>query len=131
MGVREEATKLHESGFNCAQSVLGSCNKNFNLDEKSALALSAGFGGGLRCGEICGAVSGGVMALGLAYPFNDAKDLTAKDKIAALAKAYTSAFQEKYGCLRCEELKGDKSKCPAYIEYAAELAETMITKERD
>lgn len=130
MGVKEEATKQHLSGFNCAQSVLTSCRDYTGLDDQTALAVSAGFGGGLRCNEVCGAVSGGVMAVGLANPFVDAKDLEAKEKIAALTKAFCTAFQEQFGCLRCEQLKGDKSHCPAYIEFAAELAESMIQKER-
>ena len=70
MEIREEATKLHESGFNCAQSVLCACGKYTGLDDKTALALSAGFGGGARCGEICGALSGAIMVLGLTNPYN-------------------------------------------------------------
>ena len=93
------------------------------------MAVSAGFGGGLRCGEVCGAISGGVMALGLANPFVDTKDLEAKDRIAVLANTYATAFRERFGCLRCEELKGDKSNCNSYIAYAAQLAESMIKDE--
>ena len=129
MGVKEEATRLHVCGYNCAQSVLTSCREYTGLDDQTALAVSAGLGGGCRCDEICGAVSGGVMALGLSNPFTDAKDLDAKERIATLAKSFTAAFRERFGCLRCAELKGDKSNCHAYIEFAAGLAESMITKD--
>ena len=126
MGVQERATELHLSGFNCAQSVLCSCAPYTGMDDRDALAVSAGFGGGLRCGEVCGAVSGGVMALSLCCPFTESRDQAAKDKIAALAVAYTGAFREHFGTLRCEVLKGDKSRCGEYINFAAQLAETMI-----
>ena len=128
MSAAEEATRLHESGYNCAQSVLGGCEAYTGLDAKTARAISAGFGGGVRCDEICGAVCGGVMALGLCFPFTDAKDTAAKDRIAALAKTFTAAFREQFGALRCQELKGDKKNCPAYIAFAAWTAESMISK---
>ena len=51
MDVKKLATEYHEKGFNCAQSVLCACGAYTGLDEKTALAVSGGFGGGLRCGE--------------------------------------------------------------------------------
>ena len=64
MDVKKEATRIHESGHNCAQSVFCSCREYTGIDDKTALAISGGFGGGVRCGEICGALSGAVMAIG-------------------------------------------------------------------
>lgn len=126
MGIREEATKLHESGFNCAQSVLCACGKYTGLDDKTALALSAGFGGGARCGEICGALSGAIMVLGLTNPYNDNSDADAKDKIAKLTRECTGCFRNEFGCVRCVNLKASGKSCAELIEYAAELAENMI-----
>ncbi len=131
IGAIEKANALHERGFNCAQSVLASCSDYTGLDEEGALGVSCGFGGGMRCGEICGAVSGGVMALGLAYPFRQEGDIPAKERINALVEEYTEAFRIRFGHLRCQELAGDKSVCPRYIAYAAELAETMIQNNQE
>ena len=128
MDIKELAIKYHDSGFNCAQAVLCACAEYTGLDEKTALAVSAGFGGGLRSGEVCGAISGAVMALGLAKPFTDSSDIAAKDKIAALAKECVAEGKEKFGCVRCSELKGDKSNCPFYIGEMASIAEEMIKK---
>ena len=126
MDIKELANNYHIAGYNCAQSVLCACAEYTGLDEKTALAVSAGFGGGLRSEEICGAISGAVMALGMAFPFNDSNNAEAKDKIAALAKECVAAGKEKFGGLHCRELKGDKSKCPYYIGEMAALAEEMI-----
>lgn len=126
MAIRDEATKLHESGFNCAQSVLCACGKYTGLDDKTALAVSGGFGGGVRCGEICGAISGAVMAIGLTHPFVRGTDKDAKNKIAELTKQCTADFREKYGCVRCIELKAAKVSCAELIEHGAELAESII-----
>ena len=84
MSVRDDALRLHSSGYNCAQSVLAALGSYTGLDEKTALAVSGGFGGGVRCGEICGAASGAVMALGLAFPYADGEDSEAKARIAKL-----------------------------------------------
>ncbi|HOG12571.1 MAG: C-GCAxxG-C-C family protein [Smithellaceae bacterium] len=55
-------------GYNCAQSVLFSFCEELGLDADTALKISCGFGGGMgRKGEVCGAVTGGVMVLGLKY----------------------------------------------------------------
>ena len=127
MDIKELAVKYHNSGFNCAQSVLCACGEYTKLDEKTALAVSAGFGGGLRSGEVCGAICGAVMALGLAHPFTDSTDTAAKDKIAVLAKGCVAAGKEKFGCISCSDLKGDKSNCLYYISEMAAIAEEMIT----
>lgn len=127
MGVREDSKALHDSGFNCAQSVLCACGKYTGLDDNTALAISAGFGGGVRCGEICGAISGCVMAVGMAYPFADCKDSEAKARIAELTKLCTGAFKEKFGCVRCVELKEAGISCDELIQYGAEIAEQIIT----
>ena len=100
MSVKDKALEYHLNGYNCAQSVLAACRDYYDIDEKTALAISAGFGGGVRSGEICGAISGAVMAAGLACPFNDSQDTEAKNKIAAIASKSVDIVRDKYGCVR-------------------------------
>lgn len=126
MEAKEKATEYHKCGFNCAQSVLCACGEYTGLDDCTALAVSGGFGGGVRCGEICGSITGAVMALGLAAPYNNASDEKAKVRIASLTKDCVKAFQEKYDCIRCRELKQAGVSCDELIEFGAELAESMI-----
>ena len=125
MDIREKAEKLHKSGFNCAQSVLGASSEYIGLDENTALAVSAGFGGGVRSGEICGAISGAVMAIGMAQQ-KDPADPETKAKTAAQTKELVKAFREKFGCVRCFELKQADVSCAELIEYASQLAEEII-----
>ena len=49
----EKALKLFDDGFNCSQSVIGAFCSKFGLDEELAMKLTCGFGGGMRCGEVC------------------------------------------------------------------------------
>ena len=126
MGIGEEAVLLHGEGYNCAQCVLCSCGKYTGIDRDTALAVAAGFGGGVRCGEICGAISGAVMALGLANPYTDGADREAMMKTASLTKACSAAFREKYGVVRCLDLKRAGISCDELIALGAETAEKLI-----
>ena len=110
MALSEEAVKLHAQGFNCAQGVLLMSGKYTGLEEDTAKKIAAGFGGGLRSGEICGAISGAVMALGLLE-----ED---KKSIAVLARNCVDAFREQFGCVRCAELKPAVS-CDELISFGA------------
>ncbi len=129
--IKEKALEYHMAGFNCAQSVLAACKEYTGLDDSAALAISAGFGGGLRSGEICGAISGAVMALGLACPFNEADNAEAKVKIAELAKSCVSSCKEEYDYIRCLDLKRNGISCNELIGKMAEIAEDMIIKAKE
>ena len=121
MGIREEAVRLHGEGFNCAQCVLCACGKYTGMDRDSSLAVACGFGGGVRCGEICGAISGAVMAIG-------ASNKDAPSRVAPLAKRCTNAFREKYGFVRCLDLKRAGVSCDELIAFGAETAEKLINE---
>lgn len=127
MNIGQKALEYHQNGFNCAQSVFAACCEYTGMDEKTALAVSAGFGGGARSGELCGAITGAVMAEGLVFPFVDGQDVEAKDKIAAIAKQCVGLAREKYGFVRCADLKGNIN-CNEIIAFMAETAEQIIEK---
>lgn len=122
MSYGPEAVRLHGEGFNCAQCVLKSCAADTGFDDALATAVAEGFGGGLRSGEICGAASGGVMALGLAA----AKLGIDRKAVAGAAKEYCGEFKEKFGAIRCLDLKKSKDFCNVLIEFGADLAEKSI-----
>ena len=130
MGAKEKAAALHESGFNCAQSVLGALGVYTGLDEKTALSIAGGFGGGVSCGEICGAAAGAVMALGLLNPYDNAEDAKARARIRKLSADFNRRFRENFGCIRCIDLKRNGKPCPELIAFAAELAESMILENK-
>jgi C_GCAxxG_C_C family probable redox protein len=92
-------------GYNCAQSVLFSFCDNLGLDMDNALALSCGFGGGMgRMGEVCGAVSGGIMALGLKFGRREKDERAQTDIAYAKIREFMSRFSAKHGSCLCREL---------------------------
>lgn len=139
------ALQYHARGFNCAQSVLASFSDVTGLPEQASLAVSGGMGGGVggTRKELCGAVSGGVMALSLLYPHTAVRDKEAKQRIYDLTAEYQRRFQETFDHLRCgdlltanypitEKMKAasamgyDAPACNVLIVTAVELAEQML-----
>ena len=129
MGIGENAAALHGEGYNCAQCVLCACGSYTELERDKALAVSCGFGGGVRSGEICGAISGAVMAIGLSVPGADS-EREAMMKVASMTKKLTAAFRERYGAVRCFNLKQAGVSCDELIAFGAESAEKIIKEER-
>ena len=121
MSISEKSVELHGEGFNCAQSVLISCGDYTGLDKDTAAALSAGFGGGVRAGEVCGSISGAAMVVGKVLT-----DSGKSSEIAAVTKELVKAFRENYGSARCFNLKKSGHSCDELIAFAAEYADKII-----
>ena len=51
--------------FNCCQSVLVAFAEEMGLTEEQAYDLGANFGSGMRCGSVCGTLTGALMVLGM------------------------------------------------------------------
>ena len=62
----EKAVKSFLEDYNCAQSVLLTMFEYWNGENELIPKIATAFGGGIgRCGSVCGALTGGVMALGI------------------------------------------------------------------
>ncbi|MGC8896255.1 MAG: C-GCAxxG-C-C family protein [Candidatus Bathyarchaeia archaeon] len=68
----EKAVKSFLEDYNCAQSVLLTMFEYWNGENELIPKIATAFGGGIgRCGSVCGALTGGVMALGIKYGTNE------------------------------------------------------------
>ena len=92
--------------LNCAQSVLVSYAKELNLNEMTALRISAGFGGGMAMAETCGAVTGAYMVLGMKAQGEgkNIQEIKAETKVAV--KKFNELFIARHGSLKCKKLLG-------------------------
>lgn len=61
----KECRRIGEPTYNCAQSVACAFAEDALVTEELVKKVSANFGGGMRMASICGAFSGGLIALGL------------------------------------------------------------------
>ncbi len=100
----ETAVSVFGKSFNCSQSVFSAFAAQFGLAGRTALKLASPFGGGVaRRGEICGAVTGGLLVLGLA---RGADTPAGKEDIYRLSQEFMRRFENNHGTLLCRELLG-------------------------
>ena len=100
----ELAHAYHKKGYNCCQSVLAAFSDLTGLSEKDSLAIGGGFGSGAGTGELCGAVSGAIMAIGLMTPVDPEDPVASKKRTVGIAKELQKRFSQRFGALRCRDL---------------------------
>ena len=89
------------SGKNCSQAVFVAFATDLGLTEDMALAVSVGLGGGVgRMREVCGAISGASMVVGLKYPELDKGEVYEKVRMIA------DEFKKTNPSIVCKELLG-------------------------
>lgn len=75
--------------------------------------MASGFGGGIgHEGELCGALTGGVLAIGLHFGSDDPKDKDAKARAYERSAEYMRRFAMANGAKRCRELTGVNLRFP-------------------
>lgn len=120
----KKAEELFKQGYNCSQAVVGAWCEELGLDLETGLRLSSGFGAGMgRMREVCGAVTGAFMVLGLKYGNTDGKNAKAKGENYKLIQNFTARYKEVNGrnTIICRELLGlDGASEPTPSERNAE-----------
>lgn len=140
-----EAKELFEQGYNCAQSVFGAFAEECGIDRETAVKLASPFGGGIgRMREVCGAVSGMMMAAGLLCGYSDPKAFDEKKRTYGMVQELAGRFREENGSIVCRELLGlegkdtsatpskrtdgyyQKRPCSCLVECAANILESYL-----
>jgi len=131
MTIEERSTAYHARGCNCCQSVLCTLGEYTALPEATAIALGCGFGGGMLSGNVCGAVTGAMMALGAACTAG-ADPAAEKPKGARLCKELQKRFQAQFGSMLCAEIlqANGHAICDRCIAFAAGAAEELIRENK-
>ena len=105
MNHAEEAKRLFLAGYNCAQAVFCAFRDLTGMELDAAARLSSSFGGGMgRLREVCGTVSGALLALGVLRGYDDPKEPEQKKAHYALVQEFARRFQEKNETIICREL---------------------------
>ena len=123
MDYKQEAAMalFRQDKFNCAQAVFGALAEDVGIDKDTALKAAACFGGGMRCGEVCGAVTGALMALGIRFGSCTPNDSEGKQRGNSKAIGFIKAFKEQHGTLLCRELLGYNPGIPEDMQKINEL----------
>lgn len=148
MGIKgEKAKKLFEEGYNCCQSVVGAFCEDFGMDFNTTIKMVSPLGAGMgRMREVCGAVSGMFIVLGMKEGYNDPKAFDEKKEIYEKVQNLAKEFQNKNGSIICRELLGlniktdnptpskrtdeyyKKRPCGEIVKIAADILEKELSK---
>ncbi len=133
----DRAVELFKTGLCCSQAAFCALAEGQGIDMELAQKLSAGLGAGVgRMREVCGAVTGATLALGLKY---------GPDKAAVYphVQALCEHFKAECGSIVCRELLAGtgatqggspearteayykKRPCAELVELAVKLAEEV------
>ncbi|KPK22412.1 MAG: hypothetical protein AMK69_19875 [Nitrospira bacterium SG8_3] len=142
-----EADGYFKGEFNCCQAIVMTYGPQYGLPKDIGMKAGTGFAGGVaRHGEVCGAVTGAIMVLGLKFGMNDESDNDAKERTYELVGDFINKFKILNGSIRCRDLlqcnlstlegrQIAKEKdlfntlCPRFVSDAAQILEEMISAE--
>ena len=155
--------KIEKTAYNyervyhgCSQCVLKALQEHLPMGDGDAFKAASALAGGVaRMGETCGALSGGIMAIGLAYgrkKLEDTKISPQYAKAMELAVNLYQRFEKELGSAKCRDIQkslfgrsfdlknptereefikaGGYEKCSEVVKKAARLAAEVILKGR-
>lgn len=103
--IAEKAERLHNEGFNCAETVLKIATEQWGIKDAIIPKIATAFGGGIgRKGSACGALTGGVMAIGARFGRSVGSDTASRDRSYALGLDFAKWFEKEFGSLICYDL---------------------------
>lgn len=137
----ERSAKLFEQGFCCSESVLQALAESqgihSNLIPRIATGLCAGIA---RTGGICGAVSGGVLAISMVTGRSSPE--ASREENYRLVREFLNQCNAQFGSTNCEQLIGCRLdtpegqrffkehnlrvKCAGFAREAARLAARLL-----
>ena len=128
-------------GFSCSQAVFSAYASDLGIQDDIALKLASPFGGGVaRQGDVCGAVTGALMVLGMK---KGNATIEAKNENYKIPEEFVKRFEELHGTILCRDLLGHDlslpdelqsarekglftSACPVFVRNAAELVAQFL-----
>ena len=133
-----------EQDFLCSEAVLMALAKHQNVKSDLIPRIATGFGAGIgRAGEVCGALAGAIMGLGIRFGRSKVEEEESDERPHAFAQTMVNLFITRYGHTRCCDLIGLnlakeqdrqkyyaqelwKTKCRDFVQTTAGLAYDLL-----
>ncbi|MGN0383958.1 MAG: C-GCAxxG-C-C family protein [Eubacterium sp.] len=107
----EKAVELFMQGYNCSQAVFTAYSDIYGINKELSLKISSGLGGGVgRMREVCGAITGATMIIGLEYGCEDNSDPAKKGLVYKKVQEMAAIFKQNNSSLLCRDLIGEAAK---------------------
>lgn len=120
----KELRGITDVHYNCAQSVLIPFADAVGISPDTAYRVAADFGGGMKMGSVCGAVTGALMVLGLA----GIEDPSVLQKLYRRVKDKHEGYLDCQNLLRMNSEKGlpKKPHCDDMVYELTEITEEIL-----
>jgi C_GCAxxG_C_C family probable redox protein len=135
------------NSYNCSQSVFSVFAPDFGISKDLSLRLAGPLGAGIaRRQEMCGALTGALLALGLKYGKGENGTDEDKKRAYAVAQDFMKDFEAKFGSVVCLHLLDNNrmdteegaatiekedmfnTRCTKYVKYAVEKTEELLNR---
>ena len=113
-----KATQVFRDGCACSQAIVSVYGPPLGLTHERALRIAAGFAGGMRQGETCGAVTGALMVLGLRHCSADCGKPAGRAEVNERVIEFADRFKQRNGSTTCRELLGCDISTPEGMKHA-------------
>ena len=109
MEIEETACSNAKAYHGCSQWTLYALQEHLNLGNRAVFRASSALAGGVaESGEVCGALIGGLMAVGLAYGRSKLESVeTSSEFSEAMERSarVCDGFKNEFGSLRCRDVQ--------------------------
>lgn len=107
--VARSAYAYHHAYSGCTRAVLLALNAHLELAPEEAFkycfsACSTLPGGVARMGEVCGALTGALLAIGLAFGPKKPQDIKNYDMVLKIGAQFFTKFKETFSHVRCQDI---------------------------
>ncbi|MHC4405339.1 MAG: C-GCAxxG-C-C family protein [Planctomycetota bacterium] len=143
----EEAHILLGKYANCCTAVLAAYAPELGMERDLAVRATRGMPGIGLLGNVCGAISGATLAIGLKTTNEDnIYDTEARHKTCEIVRAFVARFEERHSSIKCRDLLGHDistraklqaarkadafANCPRFVESAVSILDEVLDNER-
>ncbi len=134
--IGDVASAYFSEQFHCAEAVAKAVLNARGECARAAVACATPFGGGFgrSFDEACGALSGGLIAIGQLHGRREPGEDWGYP--AALAAMLRDAFAERFGTTRCSELRArfgeaQEAECREIVRFMAEELHALLTEQTE
>lgn len=103
--VQQRAEEYNLLAHNCPQGTALALLEEFGLGSLEIIKALCPFPGIGGTGEICGGISGSLIAFGLFFGSDDIRDLEGDGRAIMMAQQFIAAFEDQLGYLTCAEIQ--------------------------
>ena len=129
----QRALKAFNEGANCSEALWQAFCQELDEDQQRlGNCLAGGFGGGACAKDLCGAIAGGIIVLGLYYGRTPGEPRN--PKLKELCYRFYHLAREELGSVYCRDLRDPedenyREKCSIIVAKMAELIERLLQED--